>query len=194
VLLWQRAGDLPLSKAKYRSTCLMLKSKSPATVRVGAALCCWGGCAWDEDGRSSCSCWAAAALPVMRARILRRASMSCAEAPSPLRLTSNTPEAVCSTSGTLAPAPVPAEGWAAEAEGLAGSGAGGGVVTWAAVASAPVERVLAIWSWILPRGGRRTVGGNQVRRWTLTQQPPDYSAPHPKGSRSKAPLGGEGNA
>jgi hypothetical protein len=37
-------------------------------------------------------------------------------------------EAVCSTSGTLAPAPVPAEGWAVEAEGLAGSGAGGGVV------------------------------------------------------------------
>jgi hypothetical protein len=53
--------------------------------------------------------------------------MSCAEAPSPSRLTSNTPEAVCSTSGTLGPAPVPAEGWMAEAEGLTGSGASGGV-------------------------------------------------------------------
>jgi hypothetical protein len=116
------------SKAKYRSACLMLKSMSPATVHVGVAPCCWGGCAWDEDGRSSCSCWAAAALPVMRARILCSASMSCVEALSPSRLTSNTPEAVCSTSGTLAPAPVPAEGWVAEAEGLAGSGAGGGVV------------------------------------------------------------------
>jgi hypothetical protein len=47
----------------------------------------------------------------------------------------NTPEVVCSTSGTLAPAPLPAEGWAAKAEGLAGSGAGGGVDAWAAVAS-----------------------------------------------------------
>jgi hypothetical protein len=118
----------PWSKAKYRSACLMLKSMSPATVHVGVAPCCWGGCAWDEDGRSSCSCWAAAALPVMRACILYSASMSCIEAPSPSRLTSKTPEVVCSTSGTLAPAPVPAEGWAAEAEGLAGSGAGGGVV------------------------------------------------------------------
>jgi hypothetical protein len=63
----------------------------------------------------------------MRDRILRSASMSCAEAPSPSRLTSNTPEAVCLTSGTLGPAPVPAEGWTAEAEGLAGSGASGGV-------------------------------------------------------------------
>jgi hypothetical protein len=49
-------------------------------------------------------------LAWMRARILRRASMSCAEAPSPSRLTSNIPEAVCSTSGALGPAPVPAEG------------------------------------------------------------------------------------
>jgi hypothetical protein len=53
--------------------------------------------------------------------------MSCAEAPSPSSLTSNTPEAVCSTSGMLGPALVPAEGWTAEAEGLAGSGASGGV-------------------------------------------------------------------
>jgi hypothetical protein len=37
--------------------------------------------------------------------------MSCAEAPNPSRLTSNIPEAVCSTSGALGPAPVPAEGW-----------------------------------------------------------------------------------
>jgi hypothetical protein len=84
----------PWSRAKYRSACLMLKSKSPATVCVGAAPCCWGSCAWDEDDRSSCSCWAVTALPVMRARILRSASMSCAEAPSPSRLTSNTTEAV----------------------------------------------------------------------------------------------------
>jgi hypothetical protein len=86
------------------------------------------------------------------------------------------PEAVCSTTGTLAPAPVPAEGWSAEAEGLAGSGTGGGVVAWAAVDSAPTECVLAIRSWILPRGGRQTVGGNRARRWTPTQQPPDDSA------------------
>jgi hypothetical protein len=33
--------------------------------------------------------------------------MSCAEAPSPSRLTLNIPEAVCSTSGALGPAPVP---------------------------------------------------------------------------------------
>jgi hypothetical protein len=65
-------------------------------------------------------------LPAMRARILRRASMSCAEAPSPSRLTSNIREAVCSTSGALGPAPVPAEGWMAEADGLAGSGASEG--------------------------------------------------------------------
>jgi hypothetical protein len=38
--------------------------------------------------------------------------MSCAEAPSPSRLTSNIPEAVCSTSGALGPAPVPPKaGW-----------------------------------------------------------------------------------
>jgi hypothetical protein len=49
-------------------------------------------------------------LPAMRARILRRASMSCAEALSPSRLTSNIPKAVCSTSEALGPAPVPAEG------------------------------------------------------------------------------------
>jgi hypothetical protein len=53
--------------------------------------------------------------------------MSCAEAPSLSRLTSNIPEAVCSTSGMLGPAPVPAEGWMVEAEGLVGSGASGGV-------------------------------------------------------------------
>jgi hypothetical protein len=53
-------------------------------------------------------------------------SMSYAETPSPSRLTSNIPEAVCSTSGALGPAPVPAEGWTAEADGLAGSDAGGG--------------------------------------------------------------------
>jgi hypothetical protein len=92
----------------------------------------------------------------------------------------------------LAPAPVPAEGWAAEAEGLAGSGAGGGVVAWAAVASAPVERVLAIRSWILSRGGRQTVGGNRARRWTPTQQPPD--SPPSEGVTTEGPLGDEGNA
>jgi hypothetical protein len=53
--------------------------------------------------------------------------MSCAEAPSPSWLTSNIPEVVCSTSVTLGPAPVPDEGWMAEADGLAGSGASGGV-------------------------------------------------------------------
>jgi hypothetical protein len=53
--------------------------------------------------------------------------MSCAEAPSPSRPTSNTPEAVCSTSRTLGPAPAPTEGWTVEAERLAGSGASGGV-------------------------------------------------------------------
>jgi hypothetical protein len=66
-------------------------------------------------------------LPAMRARILQRASMSCTEAPSPSRLTSNIPEAVCSTSGALGPAPVPAEGWMADADGLAGSDASGGL-------------------------------------------------------------------
>jgi hypothetical protein len=60
----------------------------------------------------------------------------------------------------LASAPVPTEGWTAEAEGLVGSGAGGGVVSWAAEASAPTECVLAIRSCILPRGGRQTFGGN----------------------------------
>jgi hypothetical protein len=86
----------------------------------------------------------------MRARILRNASMSCTEALRPSWLTSNTPEAVCSTSGMLGPAPVSAEGWAVEAEGLAGSDAGDEVVAWATVASAPAEHVLAIRSWILP--------------------------------------------
>jgi hypothetical protein len=53
--------------------------------------------------------------------------MSCAEAPSPSRLTSNIPEAVCSTSGAFGPTPVPAEGWAAEADGMAGPDADGGI-------------------------------------------------------------------
>jgi hypothetical protein len=69
----------------------------------------------------------------------------------------------------LAPAMVPAEGWTAGTEGLAGFGAGGGVDAWGAVASVPADRVLAMRSWILPRGGRQTVGGNRARRWTLTQ-------------------------
>jgi hypothetical protein len=128
-----------------------------------------------RNGRTSCSCWAATALPEMRARILRSASMSCAEAPRPSRLTLNTPEAVCSTSGILAPALDPAEGWTTEAEGLAGSGASGGVDAWAVVASPPADRVLAMRSWILPRGGRQTVGGIRARRWTPTQQPPESS-------------------
>jgi hypothetical protein len=115
-------------------------------------------------------------LARMRACILRSASMSCVEALSPSRLTSNTPEAVCSTSGMLTPAPVSAEGWEAEAEELAGSGAGGGFVAWAAVASTPAECVLAIRSWILPLGGRQTVGGNWAQRWTPTQQPPENTA------------------
>jgi hypothetical protein len=45
------------------------------------------------------------------------------------------------------------------------------------VASASADRVLAMRSWILPQGGRQTVGGNQARRWTLTQQPLDESSP-----------------
>jgi hypothetical protein len=53
--------------------------------------------------------------------------MSCAEAPIPSRLISNIPEAVCSTSGALGPAPVPTEGWTAEADGLAGSDVSGGI-------------------------------------------------------------------
>jgi hypothetical protein len=69
----------------------MLKSTSPAAARVSALSGCWGGSAWNEDGRASYSCWAATDLPVMRTRNLRSASMSCAEAPSPSRLTSNTP-------------------------------------------------------------------------------------------------------
>jgi hypothetical protein len=167
----------PWSRAKYRSACLMLKSKSPAIVHVGVVPCCWGGCAWDEDSRSSCSCWAAAALPAMRARILCSASMSCVEAPSPSR--------------TLAPAPVPAEGWAAEAEGLAGSGAEGGVVAYAAVASAPAKRVLVIQSWILPRGGRQTVGGDRAEGGRR-QNSPLTSPPPPKESQPKAPSEAKG--
>jgi hypothetical protein len=124
-------GDVPAiwlcSRARYRSACLMLKSMESRAVCGGTTSCSWDGCACDEDGRVSCSCWVGTVLPAMRARILRRASMSCAEAPSPSRLTSNIPEAVCSTSGALGPAPVPAEGWMAEADGLAGSGASGGV-------------------------------------------------------------------
>jgi hypothetical protein len=85
------------------------------------------------------------------------------------------------------PAPVPAEGWAAEAEGLAGSDAGGGVDAWAVVALASSDHVLAIRSWILPRGGRQTIGRNRARRWTPTQQPPENYAPPPKGTRPKAP-------
>jgi hypothetical protein len=42
-------------------------------------------------------------LSVMRDRILCNASMSCVEAPNFSRLTSNTPEAVCSTSGRSRP-------------------------------------------------------------------------------------------
>jgi hypothetical protein len=53
--------------------------------------------------------------------------MSCAEAPSSSRLTSNIPEVVCSTSEKLVPALVPADGWMTEADGLTGSGASGGV-------------------------------------------------------------------
>jgi hypothetical protein len=45
----------------------------------------------------------------------------------PLEANLEHPEAVCSTSGALGPAPVPAEGWTAETDGLAGSGASGGV-------------------------------------------------------------------
>jgi hypothetical protein len=59
---------------------------------------------------------------------------------------------------------------------LAGSGARGGVVAWVVVASARADRFLAMRSWILPRGGRQTVGGNRARRWTPTQQPPYGSA------------------
>jgi hypothetical protein len=166
----------PWSRAKYCSAYLMLKSTSSVVARVGVAPCCWCGCARDEDGRASCSCWATTALPVLRACILRSASMSCAEALSPSRLTSNTPEVVCSTSGTFAAEPVPARGWTAETEGLAGSDAGSGVVAWAVVALSPADCVLAMRSWILPRGGRQTIGGNRARRWTSTQQPPDGSA------------------
>jgi hypothetical protein len=88
----------------------MLKSASPAAACTGATPYCWCGCACDEDGRASYSCWAATALQVMRALILRSAYMSCAEAPSPSRLTSNTPEVVCLTSGAFASLPVPVEG------------------------------------------------------------------------------------
>jgi hypothetical protein len=142
----------------------MLKSMESGAVWGGTASCCWDCCACDKDGRVSCSSWAGTDLPAMRAWILRRASMSCAEAPSPSRLTSNIPEAVCSTSGALGPIPVPVEGWTAEADGLAGSDASVGIDAWAVVASAPAERVLAMRSWILPRGGCQTVGGNRAQR------------------------------
>jgi hypothetical protein len=119
--------------------------------------------------------------------------MSCAEAPSPSRLTSNTPEDVCSTSGTLASAPVPAEGWTAEAEGLVGSDARGGVVSEAVVASTPADRVLAMRSWILPRGGRQTVGeigpkGGRRHDSLL------MVLPSSEGDKAEGPHGDERNA
>jgi hypothetical protein len=40
----------------------------------------------------------------------------------------------------------PAEGWTTDADGLAGSDASGGIDARAVVASAPAERVLAMWS------------------------------------------------
>jgi hypothetical protein len=49
------------------------------------------------------------------------------QSPQPLEADLDIPEAVCSTSGALGPAPFPAEGWMAEADGLARSGASGGV-------------------------------------------------------------------
>jgi hypothetical protein len=66
-------------------------------------------------------------------------------------------------------------------------GRGAGVGAGVAVASGPAERVLAIQSWILPRGGRQTIGGDRARRWTSTQQPPDMLGSPPKGTRPKAP-------
>jgi hypothetical protein len=41
-------------------------------------------------------------------------------------------------------------------------------------------------SWILPRGGLQTVGGNRARRWTPTQQPPE-SPPTSEGERGRSP-------
>jgi hypothetical protein len=172
---------------KWRSACLMLKSMLSDAASTATAPCYRRGCACDEDGRSSCSCWAATALPVMRAHILQRASISWVEAPSPLRLTLNSPVALCSTSGVLAPVPVSAEGWTAEAEVLADSGMGAGAGARAAVASAPVKRILAIRSWILPQGGSQIVGGDQALRWTPTQQPLDMQGYPQKGIRPKAP-------
>jgi hypothetical protein len=128
VLLWQHAGDLPLEKGEVppsrpdaeievtcncvRRCCTLLLGRLCLGRRrpIFLLLLRCGSLARDESS-----------YPSQRFYVLRRSS-------KPLRLTSNTPEAVCSTSGTVAPAPVPAEGWAAEAEGLAGSGAGGGVV------------------------------------------------------------------
>jgi hypothetical protein len=93
--------------------------------------------------------------------------MSCAEAPSPSRLTSNTPEVVCSTSGTLGPAPVPTEGWMAETEGLAGSELAEGLTSeswWLQrlpIASSPCgpgffhEVGAKLLVEIRPKGGRR---------------------------------------
>jgi hypothetical protein len=58
--------------------------------------------------------------PSERLDVLRRS-------PQPLEADLDTPVAVCLTSGTLGLEPVPAEGWMAEAERLAGSGASEGV-------------------------------------------------------------------
>jgi hypothetical protein len=66
-----------------------------AATDAAAVPCCYRGYGCDEDDRASCSCCAATTLLVMRARILRRASISLAEAPSPLRLTSNSLVVVC---------------------------------------------------------------------------------------------------
>jgi hypothetical protein len=93
---------------------------------------------------------------------------------------------VCSTSGILAPAPVPSKGWTAEAEGLVGSCARGGVDAWVIVASARADRVLAMRSWILPRGERQTVGGNRAQRWTPTQCPLK-ALPSSKGDTAEGP-------
>jgi hypothetical protein len=55
--------------------------------------------------------------------LLGRHSLARDESPDPserldvLRRSPQAPEAVCSTSGTLGPAPVPAEGWTAKPKG-----------------------------------------------------------------------------
>jgi hypothetical protein len=41
----------------------MLKSMLSATAGTAAAPCCRCGCACNEDGRASCSCWAAGFAP-----------------------------------------------------------------------------------------------------------------------------------